>query len=493
MESITSKGGAEVEVLTPSVISLGGRSHRAQAFLYLRRRLWNAAALAGGDTLALALSIELASAVRWWLLGEPMVYGWSVLLVLAWWGVAFGARLLPSWGMGPVEELRRTTLLLGGVFGGMAVALFLSKEGQEVSRLVLLVTFLLSTVLVPAVRMQVKRALVKAGVWGVPTVIYGNPETCASIVNALRAEKGFGYVPVGIFADDSQPWRDHVEGVRVLGGLRQTTPRASVAILALPGLAREQMVELLDGPLALYRHVLIIPNLFEVQSLWVHARDLGGILGLEISRNLLDPLARWTKRALELVAVLATACFWMPLCALVALVVWLEDRANPLFLQERVGEDGRLFKTWKFRTMVPHAERVLKERLDADPTLRAEWETCFKLKRDPRITRVGNLLRRTSLDELPQLVNVLRGEMSLVGPRPLPGYHQDELPARVRALRERVRPGMTGLWQVSGRSQAGTPGMEKWDSYYVRNWSVWLDVVVLVRTVRAVTRGYGAY
>ncbi|MEM6338258.1 MAG: sugar transferase, partial [Bacteroidota bacterium] len=149
--------------------------------------------------------------------------------------------------------------------------------------------------------------------------------------------------------------------------------------------------------------------------------------------------------------------------------------------------------TLKFRTMVKDAEAVLKRRLDEDPALRREWETTFKLRKDPRITRVGRLLRRFSLDELPQLINVLRGEMSLVGPRPLPAYHHEELTDRVRTLRERIRPGLTGLWQVSGRSDSGNEGLERWDAYYVRNWSLWLDIVILTRTVRAVLGGKGAY
>lgn len=486
-------GGSELDLLVPSLVDKAPRFYKSQAFLYLRRRLWNMLALGLGDALALLLALVLAGAIRWWWVGEPLLYGWSGLLILAWWGCALGARLLPSWGMGPVEELRRMFLLLVGLFSGLAVILFLGKVAENVSRLVLLTAFVLSVFLVPATRMLVKRALISYKVWGLPTVIYGNAEMSASIISALRAEKGFGYVPIGLFADDLHSWMDDLEGVPVMGSMEQTTPRASVAILALPGLSREQTVELLDGPLASYRHVLIIPNLFEVQSLWVRARDLGGILALEISRNLLDPLARWTKRALELLLIVGCAVIWVPLCALLALLIWLEDRVHPLFLQERVGEDGRLFKTWKFRTMVPHAEKVLQQKLAEDPALRAEWETSFKLTHDPRITRLGRLMRKTSLDELPQLVNVLRGEMSLVGPRPLPVYHQEKLLAPVRALRERVRPGMTGLWQVSGRSWSGITSMQKWDTYYVRNWSVWLDIVILVRTVRAVARGYGAF
>lgn len=164
-----------------------------------------------------------------------------------------------------------------------------------------------------------------------------------------------------------------------------------------------------------------------------------------------------------------------------------------MFAQERVGHDGTYFRMIKFRTMYTNAEEVLQAKLDEDPELKEEWNRNFKLRKDPRITPIGRLLRRTSLDEMPQLWNVLRNEMSLVGPRPLPDYHDTQLPDRVRRLRQRVKPGMTGLWQVSGRSEVGNLGIQKWDSYYVRNWSIWLDIVVLVRTIRVVLTGRGAY
>jgi len=143
--------------------------------------------------------------------------------------------------------------------------------------------------------------------------------------------------------------------------------------------------------------------------------------------------------------------------------------------------------------MVPNAEQVLQNALRTNSKLREEWEAHYKLKKDPRITKVGNFLRKTSLDELPQLINILTGDMALVGPRPLPAYHFNELPERVQRLRDQVRPGITGLWQVSGRSEAGTAGMEKWDPYYVRNWSVWLDLVIIARTFSAVLFARGDY
>ena len=211
------------------------------------------------------------------------------------------------------------------------------------------------------------------------------------------------------------------------------------------------------------------------------------------SSHLQRPLATGSKRALDFGAVLLSSPLWLPLCLLLALLIWLEDRHNPLFVQRRVGQGGRLFPTLKFRTMVPHAEDVLRRRLAGDPELLAEWLANFKLRQDPRITRAGRIMRKLSLDELPQLLNVLLGQMSLVGPRPLPEYHHSQLSSQTQFLREQVRPGMTGLWQVSGRSEAGNAGMERWDPHYVTHWSLMLDLSVLLRTVRVVLFGSGAY
>ena len=492
MENVNQIVTGGLNELQPSRIKIADVSQRSQTFLYLRRHLLNCLALGAGDALALTVAFSVAGAIRWLLLGSSMISGWIVFVIIGWWVGALSARLLPSWGMGAAEGLRRMFLLMTMLYSAIAVVLFLGKQGNEVSRILLLATFAFSIFFVPALRTWVKRTLVVRRLWGLPTVVYGEPKTSALVIQTLQAEQGFGYLPIGVFGDSAE-LTNIVEGVPVLGRIDQYTLKAPVAILATPGMACEQIASLLDGPLSSYRQVVIIPNLFEVQCwLWVRARDLGGVLGLEITHNLLDPIAWWSKRALEVFAVVATAFVWIPLCLFLALIIWLQDHANPFFMQPRIGKDGLPFRTWKFRTMVPHAELVLQQKLAEDQALCNEWYTGFKLDHDPRITRLGRLLRKASLDELPQLINVLRGEMSLVGPRPLPRYHHDELPPTVRKLRERVRPGMTGLWQVSGRSEAGTAGMERWDTYYVSNWSVWLDAVVLVRTMRAVVKGHGA-
>lgn len=462
------------------------------------RRLLNASVLATGDLTALVGALWLAAFLRHLVLGSSGLAGsiwpsWIWFVLATWLFGAFFLRLLPSWGLAAPTELKRVTELLLGVFGSTATALFVTQQADSVSRFTLIFGLVFAWPLVLALRAISKYVLIRLRLWGLQTVIYGGAATGELMIQALRDQPSYGYLPVGVFDDADHLQGSSVRGVPVLGASSDVLLRAPVAIVAMPGISRQRLVELLDGPLARYPKVIVIPDLFEIESMWMKACDFGGVLGLEVARNLLDPLAQFGKRIFDLLAVVLSAPVWLPVCGLLAVLIWLEDRSQPIFFQRRVGLGGQLFTTWKFRTMLPNAEEVLRDRLEHDPELRLEWETHYKLKRDPRITRVGGLLRKTSLDELPQLINVVLGQMSLVGPRPLPPYHQTQLSPQAQHLRERVRPGMTGLWQVSGRSEAGNLGMERWDPYYVRNWSIWLDLIILMRTVMVVLRGSGAY
>ncbi|MFN3597483.1 MAG: exopolysaccharide biosynthesis polyprenyl glycosylphosphotransferase [Rubricoccaceae bacterium] len=469
---------------------------RAQGREHRRRALLNGGVLALAEALALAGALVAGGLLRQALTGETgLLVGAAWAVVPTYLAAALGLHLLPGWGLGAVEELRRSTFTLLGVFGLTFAGLWLAgPEFERVSsRFTLGAAGLISLGLVPFARSKAKALLVRRDAWGVPVAVYGAGEAGARIVRQLQEERGMGYTPIAVLDDDPERQGDFLDTVPVMGRLDAVVPDAALAFLALPEADRHRQIELLEGPLAAYRSVVVVPDLFEVPSLWVRPRDIAGVLGLELASTLTRPLPRALKRFGDLAAVVLTAPLWAPLLGLLALLVRLGDGGAALYYQERIGVGGRTFRAAKLRTMVPDAERALERALAADPALRAEWEATFKLERDPRVTRVGALLRRTSLDELPQLLNVLRGEMSLVGPRPLPRYHHEELSPRVRALRERVRPGITGLWQVSGRSDAGNAGMERWDPYYVRNWSPWLDAVILVRTFRVVLRGSGAY
>ena len=213
---------------------------------------------------------------------------------------------------------------------------------------------------------------------------------------------------------------------------------------------------------------------------------------MEITYNLLNPWALRSKRVLDLVATVCGGALILPLILLLSAFVWLESGGPVFYRDHRMGQDEKPFACLKFRTMLPDAEAMLQRILAEDAGMREQYLIYHKLLDDPRVTRVGRFLRKTSLDELPQLWNVLRGEMSLVGPRPyLPRESQDIGKTQSEILR--VPPGMTGPWQVSGRNHASFDTRVRMDAYYVRDWSVWLDLVLLARTVRTVLSKGGAY
>lgn len=464
----------------------------SEAFSYKHRLLLNSAVLLLFDSAAIVLCLLMAGWIRYWLMASHIPPSRGFWLAPVWCVGAVLFRLVPGWGNGPVEELRRIQILLVAVFGVAAATMFLSKTADITSRIKFSSAYILCVGAVPAFRMMAKAWMIRRRCWGIPVVIYGTDETATHVLDVLLQEQGLGFFPIGIF-DNQTPVGQTIRGVPVLGGMEDSTKQAVAAVLGVPSIPREQLASLLDGPLATYPKAIIIPDLLDIPSLWVSSRDFMGVLGLEVARNLLNPFARYLKSDIDIFLALITLPVWLPLGFLLTALIWCEDRANPFFFQERVGRNGKTFKTWKFRSMIPEAEKALHQQMEENLMLVKEWEKHCKLKDDPRITRIGRFLRRSSLDELPQLINVLRGEMSLVGPRPLPDYHYKKLAENARLLRDQVLPGMTGLWQVSGRSESGTEGMERWDSYYVRNWSLWLDAVILVRTIRAVIARHGAY
>ncbi len=212
----------------------------------------------------------------------------------------------------------------------------------------------------------------------------------------------------------------------------------------------------------------------------------------EVRTGLLCPAPLRFKRVLDVLSALGLALIALPVGVLIAAAIAIDSRGPIFFAHLRVGRDRRPFRLWKFRSMVVDADATLKEYLRRNPALAEEWALTHKLRRDPRITRVGRFLRKTSLDELPQLWNVLCGDMSMIGPRPIV---YDEIPKYGTAffLYAAVPPGLTGLWQVSGRNDTHYTRRVELDCEYIRKWNLWLDLRVLLRTVRVIVKGHGAY
>jgi Undecaprenyl-phosphate galactose phosphotransferase WbaP len=305
-----------------------------------------------------------------------------------------------------------------------------------------------------------------------------------------------GLKPIAIFDDDSEncgrfgPEILHGPLARCLQVAHDH--RISYGIVCMPSLSRDELLELVDRYGQCFSHLLVIPNLIGIASLGIVAKEMGGIVGLEIKLRLLRPAARMAKRLLDLSL---TVCLG-PLVALViglaALAIKLEDGGPAFYANDRMGKGGEKFRLWKLRSMKVDADRLLHDFLANDPKQAAQWALTQKLPRDPRITRVGRIIRKTSIDELPQFWNVLIGEMSIVGPRPIL-ESQVEMYGPSFEMYKQVRPGVTGLWQVSGRNELSFHDRARLDKYVIQNWSVWLDLYILVRTARVVLTGHGAY
>ncbi|RTH20691.1 exopolysaccharide biosynthesis polyprenyl glycosylphosphotransferase [Thermus scotoductus] len=453
------------------------------------------------DLLALEASLLLGYATRevlgfWFPAKVPLEVLRSVSLALLIFPFGYAlAGLYPGYGLVPVERVRRQVQL---TFVSFLVLiswewLFL-REGW--SRGVLGLAMGYALVLVPLMAALAREVLVRLGAWGAPVVILGAGKSGALVARSLRAEPALGLRPTAFLDDDPAKWGVEVEGLPVLGSLDLASHLAQkgfrYTVLAMPGVGRERMVDLVNK--LPFPHGILVPDLFGVQSLWVSTRDLAGVLGLEVKKNLLVRRNRLLKRALDYLLGLPLFLVSLPFLALLALWIKRVSPGPAFYAQEREGYMGRTIRVWKLRTMYPDAERRLEEYLERNPEAREEWLRFFKLKDDPRVLPgIGHFLRKTSLDELPQLFNVLKGEMSLVGPRPFPRYHLEKFPEDFRALRRSVPPGITGLWQVSARSEGDLEVQQALDTYYIRNWSLWFDLYLLARTVWVVLTRKGAY
>lgn len=401
--------------------------------------------------------------------------------------------LYPGYGIGAVERLRRRVVATTAVFS-ILIGWDYLVQGGSWSRGILLAAWVLAMFVMPLSAGWVRSALGHAGLWGTPVVLIGTSETGRAVARNLRLHPELGLVPIGFLDDEPRLAGSRIEDLPVLGPLRhgrELAGRVRLAVLAVPEASGAHIAEMTAN--LPFPNIVVVPDLAGMQSLWVSTRDIGGILGLEIKKNLLLRRNRVIKRGLDYAVGVPLFIVALPITLALAAAVAMISPGNPFYVQVREGQQGRDIRVLKLRSMYRDADARLARYLDENPEAKREWMQYFKLRNDPRVLPViGEFMRRASLDELPQLVNVLHGDMSLVGPRPFPEYHLQEFPPAFRAIRQSVPPGLTGLWQVEARSDGDLDVQEALDTYYIRNWSLWLDLHILVRTFGAVVRGRGA-
>ena len=405
-------------------------------------------------------------------------------------------KLYPGVSLAPAEELRRISIGSFMAYGGIIMSRYIEHTEWDTVTAALIVSCVFSTLILLTARNITNKLLYITGLGGIPAVIYGSGSTGKLVVDRLLGSKKSGYLPVLILDDDPDAGDDY-RGIPIINDTMAGPEivkryKIKMAIVAMPKLESRKQKHLLNYSVSAFRYNVLIPDFFSITNIWMSVRDFNGILGFVTSHRLRMFWALAIKRVLDLALVIIGGIILLPFLLILALLIKLNSPGPVLYKHKRLGQNGRYFYAYKFRSMVMDSEEHLQKLLDSDPEIKKEWETNFKLRNDPRITLIGKFLRRTSFDEFPQLINILKGEMSLVGPRPIIDAEIEKYGEDYKRIFS-VKPGLTGLWQVSGRSDTDYQERVSYDTYYLQSWSVWLDIWVLLKTFSVVLRGKGAY
>ncbi len=379
------------------------------------------------------------------------------------------------------------------------VVMYFTGKAENISRLFVIFTWLFSFLYLISVRHITKRILVATGLWQKPVVIVGAGKTAELLAKSFEDEPNLGYKIMGLVEDNHTECSllHRYPYIGRFADAEQAVINSGVqeVIIAAPGLEREELLDLIYRIQPYVRKLTIVPDLFgiplgnmEVETLYnekmvmLRARN-----NLSLFRN------RLIKRIFDIVLGMMVFTFILPILLVIYLIIQYDSKGSPLHIAKRLGKGGKEFSCYKFRTMYVGADSLLETYFTQHPEVKEEWEKFAKLKHgDPRVTHVGKILRKYSLDELPQIINVLKGDMSLVGPRPYLPREKERMDYFANIILYTV-PGITGLWQVSGRNEIEFEGRLQLDSWYVRNWSVWHDMVLLIKTVNVVFGKKGAY
>jgi Undecaprenyl-phosphate galactose phosphotransferase WbaP len=455
--------------------------------------------LMASDTVAVIIALFTASALRDLLIHAPFSAAISsqisAALILTLCSFT-AAGLYPGITNNPVEELRRSTSAVTLAFLALWSATFFLREMGE-SRLIYVIGYLLAVCFIPLMRSAIRLAFAARPWWGSQVAILGFGATGKSVYSALQANPALGLKPVAVLDDNPRQYLNLQAENYVLRGPLSRCPdiagdqKIPYGIICMPELSRQELLSIVElyGPC--FGHLIVIPNLIGMTSHGIAAREVGGIVGLELRKPLLRPSARFLKRLLDLGVTLVLSPAIVTIVFVFAVLLKMEGGGPVFYANERVGYRGKRFKAWKLRSMVSNGDEVLKVYLESHPEEAAVWQVTQKLKHDPRVTRVGAIIRKTSIDELPQFWNVFLGEMSVVGPRPILPYQITLYGDGYRQYKQ-MRPGITGLWQISGRNNLSFADRSRLDRYVIQNWSVWLDLYILARTPAVVFTARGA-
>ena len=434
-------------------------------------------------TLLFAMAVELRNGLAYWIgfrvhWKEAISVLQVVLILLV--GVFAFLGLYPGYGLTGVKELEQVSKAVLLLLLMTATVFYLNKPFQRFPRSILVFTLGLAWLVMPVGRALFRNVVSRFAWYGEPVVVFGPLSWAREVGKDIAYSRRLGwrvtrYIPL-------------VDVHKEVKEMARKPSEIRVAVLALP--RAEDPAPYARVLAQHFRQVILIQDFSYFGSLWVDARDIVGRLGLEFQYHLLRPWSSALKRLVDVTGSAFLLLLLSPLLLLLALWIKLDSPGPVLFRQKRLGKGFSEFYVLKFRTMVLDAEQRLQEILAHDPLAREQYEKFHKLENDPRITRSGRWLRKFSLDELPQLINVLLGQMSLVGPRAYMPSELGDMGSYAEVIL-RVRPGMTGWWQVQGRHRTTFQRRLEMDEYYISNWSFWLDVFILLKTAWVVIRGEG--
>ncbi|PKO02590.1 MAG: hypothetical protein CVU43_07160 [Chloroflexi bacterium HGW-Chloroflexi-5] len=395
----------------------------------------------------------------------------GVLFVL---GIFFFQGLYPGYGLTAVKELELMSKASTISFILLTTLSFLNKSFLVFPRSIIVMTWLLCLVLLPIGRFLERNLLSRTKLYGLPVLVFGDGSWAKDVIHSLLRVKRLGWTPTSITPINEID-------------LTQK-PSSSIAVLAYED--KIPIANKIRELSQIFRKVVVIESTNNYGSLWVEIRDLDSFMGLEYQYHLLSKMNHIIKRLTDIFASLILLTLLSPILLIVSFLIKLDSEGPVFFRQERLGRNFKPINIFKFRSMVLDADQRLQALLDSDPAANSMYKSHHKLIRDPRVTKVGRFIRRFSIDEFPQLINVLKGEMSLSGPRAYLPFELDEMGSYADTIL-RVNPGMTGWWQVLGRHSTSFQKRLQMDEYYISNWSIWMDIYIYLKTFGVVIFGKG--
>ncbi len=450
------------------------------------------------DTMALALSLMIAVFIKAQiyqavtLAPYAKLWPFTFVFLASYWMSGLYSRL----AMSQPEDLERGAACSCCIFLSLSAATLSLRGASKFFTFTLALCVIANLILMPLLRELCRHFFSRVPGWGYQAVIFGSGEEALALIQRSRADRDAGIRPVAVVdpSPDTQPYLCGLPIVKSIevASLELDASTPVYGILTVAAASSAEMVRLINSPESIiFSRIVLVSNALSMSSMWAINLSKKHKLPLKQKSRIKTAHYLVSKRIIDCVLACLALMLCLPVMAVVVALIKLDSPGPWLFGHKRIGKDRTHFKAWKFRTMRVDGEAILARWFRKHPAAKEEWLRYGKLRDDPRVTRVGRFLRSRSLDELPQLWNVLRGDMSLVGPRPIVEgevhHYGDDYD-----FYSQVQGGVTGMWQVSGRSSTTYRERVMLDTFYVSNWTIWLDLAILLRTVGAVLLKKGA-